>query len=121
MEQLQALRYDALTETLSSKGILRHLAFKGENCQVVRARSDPGVISGWHHHGDYNVYGFVVSGSGRLESEHGEKGAIVVHAGDFFHVPPHTVHREINPSRDKGNEYVLFLLGAGPLVYNLEN
>lgn len=103
---------------MSSQGITRHLAFKGESFQVVRARSDPGVISGWHHHGDYKVHGYVVSGSGRFECE---GVAIVVTAGDFFHVPPHTVHREINPSRDKGNEYDLFLLGAGPMVYNLEN
>jgi quercetin dioxygenase-like cupin family protein len=34
---------------------------------VVRSRVDPGVVSGWHHHGDYGIYGYVVSGSARFE------------------------------------------------------
>ena len=121
MEKPQAVRSDSLLEALASSGITRHIAFKAENCQVLRSRSAPGVISSWHHHGDYDVYGYVVSGSGRFESGHGTEYAIIVSAGDFFHVPPHTIHREINPSRDEGNEFILFLHGSGQMVYNLEN
>src|SRR4051812_23044320 len=118
MSGLQAVSADALAESAASAGITRHLAFQGEGCRVLRARSDPGVVSGWHHHGDYHVYGYVVSGLGRFESGTTEGEAITVRAGDFFHVPSHTVHREINPSPDAANEFILFLRGSGPLVYN---
>lgn len=118
MAKLQELHKDALLETLATPGIARHLAFEGEGCRVLRARSDPGATSGWHHHGDYDVYGYIVSGSGRFETALGE--AISVGSGDFFHVPAHTVHREINPSSEEGNEMILFLRGTGQLVFNVD-
>jgi hypothetical protein len=39
---------------------------------------------------------------------------------DFFHVPPHTTHRESNPSVDEMGEMILFVLGTGPMVANVE-
>jgi len=121
MSDIQALPMNALKETPSSPGISRHLAFKGEDYLVVRARSEPGTTSGWHHHGDYDVYGYLVSGSARFESNDGKKSIISLSPGDFFHVPHHTVHREINPSSDERNEFVLFLRGTGPMVINLDD
>ena len=41
--------------------------------------------------------------------------------GDFFHVPPHTIHHEINPSPSEGNDVIPFLHGTGPLVANVDN
>ena len=119
MSKIQALRTDALSETPSSPGITRHLAFKSEGKLVVRSRTNPGTISGWHHHGDYDVYGYLASGSARFESGPGGKDAVSLGRGDFFHVPPHTIHREVNPSRDEGQEVILFLSGTGPLVVNV--
>jgi quercetin dioxygenase-like cupin family protein len=120
LTKIQALPGNALPEVMASPGITRHLAFKGAGFQVLRASSDPGVISGWHHHVDNDVYGFCISGSARIESETGEQDAITVGPGDFFHVPAHTVHREINPSQEEGNELVLFLYGSGPTVFNID-
>jgi quercetin dioxygenase-like cupin family protein len=121
MSKIQALPMNDLTETPSSPGISRHLAFKGEDYLVVRARSAPGTTSGWHHHGEYDVYGYLVSGSARFESQDGKDDAISLRPGDFFHVPHHTVHREINPSSNERNEFVLFLRGTGPMVINLDD
>jgi len=121
MSKIQALSKKALTETPSSPGISRHLAFKGEDYLVVRSRSEPGTTSGWHHHGEYDVFGYLVSGSARFESNDGKSDAILLSPGDFFHVPHHTVHREINPSSDEGNEFILFLRGTGPMVINLDD
>lgn len=121
MSKIEALHADALSEASASPGITRHLAFKGEDYLVLRARSDAGVISGWHHHGDYDVYGYVVSGSARLEGRDGNNNVISLKQGDFLHVPPHTVHREINPSSEEGNEVILFLCGNGPLVVNIDD
>jgi uncharacterized RmlC-like cupin family protein len=120
MSKIQALKADALSEAPSTPGITRNLAFKGEEKVVLRVRTIPKTISGWHHHGDHEVCGYVVSGSARFESGPGGKDAVSVGPGDFFRVPPHTVHREINPSADEGQEMVLFLNGSGPLVVNVD-
>jgi mannose-6-phosphate isomerase-like protein (cupin superfamily) len=84
------------------------------------ARADPGVVSGWHHHRDYDVYGYIVRGSARFENGPGGRDAISVGPGDFFHVPARTVHRDVNPSGTEGQEVILFLRGSGPMVINVE-
>ena len=117
MLKIQAIRKDALSEGSSSPGIIRHLAFKGEDVQVVRSCIDPGKVSGWHHHGDFHVYGYVVSGTIRLESG---ADVITISPGDFFLVPPNTVHREVNPSPTERGEVILFLQGTGPMAINVE-
>ena len=121
MSKLQALKKGTLSEASASPGITRHLAYTGGGFLVLHAESVPGVISGWHHHGDYDIYGYVVSGSARLESTSEDSESIIVHPGDFFHVPAHTVHREINPSSEEDNEIILFLQGTGPMVFNVEH
>ncbi len=120
MAKIRALENDTLSEAPGSPGISRHLAFKGDDFLVVRSRVDPGVVSGWHHHGDYDVYGYVVRGSVSFEGGPDGRDAISVGSGDFFHVPAHTVHRDVNPSGTEGQEVILFLRGSGQLVVNVE-
>ncbi len=120
MSRIQALKSGALTEGKSSPGITRHLAFEGEGFLVVRSRAAPGIASGWHHHGDYDVYGYMVSGSARFENGADGKEAVSVGPGDFFHVPARLVHRDINPSPSEGQEVILFFRGKGPMVVNVE-
>ena len=121
MSKLEALSSESLPESQSTPGITRYLAFKGENRQVLRSRTEPKTVSGWHHHGDHEVYGYVISGTARFENAADENDSITVGPGDFFHVPSHTVHREANPSADQVNEVILFLYGSGPLVTNLDD
>ena len=120
MAKVRSLQKDALSEAPGTTGIIRHLAFQGEGFRVVRALVDPGVVSGWHHHGDHDIYGYLASGSIRLENGPGGRDAVVVGPGDFFHVPARTVHRDVNPSRGEGQEAILFLRGSGPMVVNVE-
>lgn len=120
MSKIQALQKDALTEGASSPGLTRHVAFKGEGVQVVRSRVGPGLVSGWHQHGDYTVYVYVVSGTVRLESGPGGSDAVSAGPGGFLYVPPHTVHREVNPSPSESGEVILFLHGSGPMVVNVD-
>jgi uncharacterized RmlC-like cupin family protein len=87
---------------------------------VIRSRVEPGVVSGWHHHGDYDIYGYIVSGAARFGSGPGGRDAISVGPGDFFRVPARTVHRDVNPSSKEGQEIILFLRGSGPMVVNVE-
>ena len=120
MSKVQAPHQDALSEGPSSPGITRYFAFQGEGFQVIRSRVEPGRVSGWHRHEDYEVYGYVVSGAIRFESGPSGKDGASLEPGDFFYVPPHTTHREINPSPDEGQEVILFLRGTGPMVVNVD-
>jgi quercetin dioxygenase-like cupin family protein len=120
MAKIGGLEKDTLTEAPGSPGITRHLAFSGEDFMVVRSRVAPGVVSGWHRHGDYDVYGYIVSGAALFENGPGGEEAVSVGPGDFFHVPPRAVHRDVNPSGTEGQEVILFLRGNGPMVVNVD-
>jgi len=121
MSKIQALKSEALSESSASPGLTRHLAFKDESSMVLRSQAEPGTISGWHHHGDHEVYGYVVSGTVRLENGSEKENVISIGPGDFLHVPPHTIHREINPSSNEENDVILFLQGSGELVVNVDS
>jgi len=121
MSKIEALKADALSNTPASPGISRHLAFKDEGSKVLRSQTKPGTISGWHHHGDQEVYGYVVSGTVRLENGSEKENVILIGPGDFLHVPSHTIHREINPSSSEENDVILFLRGNGEVVFNVDN
>jgi quercetin dioxygenase-like cupin family protein len=120
MAKIKGLAKGTLSEAPGSPGITRHLPFRGEGFMVVCSRVDPGVVSGWHHHGDYDIYGYPVSGAARFENGPGGRHAISVGPGDFFYVPARTVHRDVNPSGTEGQEVILFLRGRGPMVLNVE-
>ena len=64
--------------------------------------TEPGSVSGWHHHGEHETTLYVVSGRMRIES--GPDGAEVVEGGpgDFLRVPAGAVHRESNPGGEHG-------------------
>jgi uncharacterized RmlC-like cupin family protein len=59
--------------------------------------------------------------AGRLRLEFGPGGARSVEAGpgEFFYVPPATIHREGNPA---SHDQVLvgFRVGPGPTVFNVD-
>ena len=82
-------------------------------------RSEPGVASGWHHHGDHDSSIFVIEGSVRIEF--GPDGARSVEAGpgDFLHIPKHLVHREINAGSTPSRE-VITRSGTGPPTVNVD-
>ena len=120
MSELQAIESNTLSEAPSTPGVTRNFAFKGDGYRVVRSRTEPGAVSGWHHHGDYDVYGYIVSGTARFEKSRNGEDAISVGPGDFFHVPSHTVHRDVNPSPEEGQEMILFLHGTGDMVVNVD-
>ncbi len=117
-ERVRAVGPDELTATDATPGILRELAFSTDRAIVLRARVDGGVVSGWHHHGDRDALGYVVSGRVRFDfgpyGEHTE-----VEEQGFFHVPRGVVHRDVNPS-DEPQELVIAFLGEGPLVVNVD-
>ncbi|HEY7582016.1 MAG TPA: cupin domain-containing protein [Acidimicrobiia bacterium] len=107
-----------VSEADATSGMVREEAFSTEGIWAGLVRTSPLRPSGWHHHGDYDTYVYVISG--RLLFEFGPDGADVVEAGpgDFVHVPKNVVHRESNPSSEPGI-VSLVRSGKGPPVINV--
>ena len=82
-------------------------------------RSDPGVTSGWHHHGNHDTSVYVVDGTVRIEFGPGGAQSVDAGPGDFLHIPQHVVHREINPGSTRSQE-VVTRSGTGPLSINVD-
>lgn len=82
-------------------------------------RTDPGAVSGWHHHGDYETSIYVACGRVRIESGPGGCAAVEAGPGDFLHVPPGAVHRESNPG-DVESAIVVVRAGRGVPTINVD-
>jgi uncharacterized RmlC-like cupin family protein len=90
---------DELVEADPTFGMTRERAFEVPGLWSGRMSTQPGAVSGWHHH-DSNESGlYVVRGVVRLECE-GIEGFLDAGPGSFVHVPAYTVHRESNPSEE---------------------
>jgi len=120
MPRIEVVHGTDLKKGESTPGIFRERAFESSTVLVSRTRLDRGAVSGWHHHGTHELYGFQVSGQLRLD--YGPKGAeaAIVGPGDFFHIPPGLVHRDVNPDREHGLIVVNILVGSGIRVVNVE-
>jgi uncharacterized RmlC-like cupin family protein len=83
------------------------------------ARTDAGMTSGWHHHGEYESTIYVLAGA--LRMEFGPGGAEVIEAGpgDFLYVGAGAIHRESNPSGEE-SQIVVVRGGSGEPVINTE-
>jgi uncharacterized RmlC-like cupin family protein len=80
-------------------GMHREQAVSTDRSWAGHVTTEAGMVSGWHHHGDYESHIYVVSGVLRMESGPGGQDVFDAQSGDFVFVPPHTVHREGNPDR----------------------
>ena len=118
-DRVSAIAPDALSSGDSTPGILREVAFSTDRALHVRGRVGGGVNSGWHHHGNREVLGYVVRGRLRFEFGPGGTQSTEVGQGGFFHIPVGLVHRDVNPL-DVPQEFVIAFVGDGPLVVNLD-
>src|SRR5919106_2757876 len=84
-------------EALPTPGIRREQAFADEGTWVGVARTEPGKVSGWHHHGEFDTFFYCISG--RVRVEHGSGGREAVEAGPrgFRRIPPEGGYHEVNP------------------------
>lgn len=108
---------DELSEGQPTPGMARSEAFRTDDTWTGKVVIGAKTESGWHHHGEHRSYLYVVRGVANFEDADGEK--LVAAAGDFVFVGPGEVHREINPG-DEESEVVLFRIGSGPVVVNIE-
>lgn len=100
-------------------GKVREQAIAVDGLWSGLVRTEPGEMSGWHHHGDHETSVYVVAGSVRIEF--GADGARAVDGGpgDFIHIPGHVVHREGNTGSTMAQEIVT-RSGSGPLTINVD-
>lgn len=99
-------------------GMVREQALATEGLWAGLVRTEPGMISGWHHHGDHDTSIYVVSGSLRMECGPGGTSVVESGPGDFLHVPKGAIHREANPGREE-SRLVVVRAGRGPAVVNV--
>lgn len=118
-QPVQRIAPEARIETDPTPGIVREQAIGVKGLWAGLARTEAGMISGWHHHCAYETSIYVLSG--RLRMESGPGGAEVVEAvtGDFIHVPAGAVHRESNPGATE-SRIVVVRAGEGPPTVNVD-
>jgi uncharacterized RmlC-like cupin family protein len=108
-----------LTAADPTPGMTRRLGLRTAGMWSGTVDTEPGMTTGWHHHGEHDTTLYVVSGRFRLES--GPGGQVVVEggAGDFLHVPAGAIHRESNPG-DAPSRAVVVRCGTGEPTTNVD-
>lgn len=100
-------------------GMQRARAFEAPGLWAGTVVTEPGAVSGWHHH-DTNVSSlYVVHGVLRLECA-GVEGYVEAFPGDHVEVPAHVVHRESNPG-DVPSLAVIARAGDGVPTVNVDH
>lgn len=110
---------DQLVPTGMLENLTRLTPFPDAAVQQVRGHAAGRIESSWHHHGDKNVFGYVLNGEGYVEWGLGDGVRTLARAGEFFHVPPGFVHRDVNPSDDE-QDYLLWLTGSDPRIVHVD-
>ena len=100
-------------------GMTREEAVATDGMWAGLVRTEPGMASGWHHHGDYETAIYMVSGSFHMEFGPGGDRSVEAGPGDFLYVPKGVVHRESTPS-DEGGVAIVVRSGSGPAVVNVD-
>ncbi len=123
MKEIEVVRGSELRAGYSTPGIVREKAFESIHGYIIvsRTRVAGGALSDWHHHGRRHLYGCLQAG--RMRLEYGLKGASAVEVGqgDFFHIPPRLVHRDLNPDKEQELVVVNILVGRGEPVINVKS
>ena len=113
----RVMRHDELLAGPPTPGIQRLTAFEDDERWIGYSRAEPGVLSGWHHHGAYDSYFYVLGGTAYIELADGEQ--IRVRPGDFALVLAGAVHRE-GTEGDVALEAVVIRIGSGEQVFPVD-
>jgi uncharacterized RmlC-like cupin family protein len=99
--------------------MIREEAVATERTWGGLVRTTAGMVSGWHHHGDYESTIYILTGALRMEFGPGGNEVLEAGPGDFVYVAPGAVHRESNPS-DEESRIVVVRAGSGVPIVNVE-
>lgn len=119
MGLIRAIRGGELPAGPTTHGITREMTDLDEHVFVNRAHSEPHAISGWHHHAEHTGCVYVEKGQVRVEWGPGGRERLDLASGDFYVIPPNTIHREGNPGPED-HTIVAFGVGSGPDVVNVD-
>ena len=119
---VEALRIgaDELVEIEGPPEIHRRQAFAGPGLWAGLTSTEPGLVSGWHHHGGHDTIVYVLSGSLAIEFGEGGRRAVQADAGDFLVIPSGLVHRESTPGDEPSESVVIRAGGEGPPTIEVE-
>jgi len=96
----------------------RQQAFASETMWSGYVRTEAGMVSGWHHHGEHESVIYALSGALRMEFGPNGEHVLDTRPGDFISVPKGVVHRESNPS-DEPADIIVVRAGRGESTYNV--
>jgi quercetin dioxygenase-like cupin family protein len=121
MKEIEVVRGSALRAGYSTPGIVREKAFESLHRYIIVSRTSLAgrAVSDWHHHGTRHLYGFLQTGRMRLEYRVKGERRVELIQGDFFHIHPGLVHRDVNPEKDRELVVVNILVGRGEPVINV--
>ena len=117
-EQIVVVTPQQRTPGPSTPGMVRQQAVATDALWSGLVRTEAGMVSGWHHHGDHETVIYVLSGSLRMESGPGGADTVEAGPGDFLYVPKGAVHREGNPSAQPA-DIVVVRAGEGESTVNV--
>ena len=100
-------------------GMRREQAIETEGMWAGFASVEAGVVSGWHHHGDYESAIYVLAGGLTMEFGPGGAESLSAGPGDFVLVEREAVHREINLG-DVSCDAIVVRAGTGAAVINVD-
>jgi uncharacterized RmlC-like cupin family protein len=100
-------------------GMARFTAFESGTMWIGGATTEPGMTSGWHHHGEHESAIYVLSGALRMEFGPGGAETFDAGPGDFVHVPSGAIHRESNPA-DVPADVMVVRAGTGDSVVDVD-
>ena len=103
----------------STPGMDRQQAVATEGMWSGWVRTEAGMMSGWHHHGEYESVIYVLTGALKMEFGPGGSSTVEAGPGDFVYVPKGVVHRERNPSADPA-DLIVVRAGRGESTINVD-
>jgi uncharacterized RmlC-like cupin family protein len=106
-EPVRLVRPEERIEADPTPGMTRERAIDVDGLWAGFVRTEPGMTSGWHHHGEYETSIYVAHGTLRMESGVGGNEVLDAEAGDFLHVPKGAIHRESNHGDEQSNLIVV--------------
>jgi uncharacterized RmlC-like cupin family protein len=118
-KEVRRIAPEERTEGAPTTGMVREEAVATDRMWAGLARTEAGMVSGWHHHGEHESTIYVLSGALRMEFGPGGTELLDSGPGDFVYVAAGAIHRESNPSEEE-SRIVVVRSGSGEPVINVD-